>query len=207
MKKVVVVSTSFGKDSTCMIHGMLRRGEQIDYLMYFETGWDFPQMENHIKKVEKNTGLKTIRLRNYLSFDFWIQRNGWPHPSGGWCTATKRDTCNKFCRLVKCTTECIGFTTNEVKRSKRETIAKKKWNVRFPLIEWGFSEANCLQYCYDLGYDWDGLYEHFNRVSCFCCPKAGPKRREVIKKYYPKLWIEWERLDGLAAYRAEEGTE
>ena len=30
---------------------------------------------------------------------------------------------------------------------------------RHPLIEWGWTEADCLKYCYDHGFDWGGLYE------------------------------------------------
>lgn len=61
-----------------MIHLMLEHHEQIDEVMYFETGWKFPQMENHISKVEQNTGIKTIRIRHYRHFNELLGRWGWP---------------------------------------------------------------------------------------------------------------------------------
>ena len=38
-------------------------------------------------------------------------------------------------------------------------------NFRYPLVEWGMTEADCLAYCKERGFDWDGLYDIFHRVS------------------------------------------
>ena len=190
----IIASTSFGKDSTAMIHLMLEHGERIDTLMYFETGWDFPQMEAHIEKVEKNTGIKTIRVRYYRYFNELLKCWGWPHPAGSWCVRCKINTCNQLVRGLHGTTECIGFNTDEIHRTKRKSM-QKKWQVRFPLIEYGYSGKMALEYCYSLGYDWDGLYKVFNRVSCFCCPTAGQKRIEELKQYYPDLYQKYLEMD------------
>jgi len=196
-----IISSSFGKDSTAMIHLMREKNEPISHVIYFDTGWDFPQMERHIRKVERNTGIKTVRIRNYRHFDELLMRYGWPHGSGGWCAASKRDNCKKIFRALKGTTECIGFTTDEIHRAERPTVNNKKWTVRFPLIEYGFSEKNCLEYCYSLGYDWDGLYRVFDRVSCFCCPKAGKKRIDKLERHYPELYKRYLELDQMATIR------
>ena len=185
MNSKLIVSSSFGKDSTAMIHKLLEHGEKIAEVIYFECEWDFPQMENHIAKVVANTGIEVTRVRNYRRFSELVKRYGMPHPSGGWCTDRKTQACNKIIRALKGTVECIGFTTDELHRAER---INKKWEVRFPLIEFGMSEQDCLDYCYSLGYDWEGLYEVFNRVSCFCCPKAGAKRIEQLKEHYPELY-------------------
>ena len=187
-KQKVIVSSSFGKDSTAMIHLMLEHGEQIDEVMYFETGWDFPQMEEHIHQVERNTGIKAIRIRHYRHFNELLRRWGWPHKSGGWCVACKRDGCMKLFRAVHGTVQCIGYSISEIHRTLRPDLKKNKWPIRFPLIEYGFSESDSLKYCRSLGYTWDGLYDVFNRVSCFCCPKAGPKRIDQLKANFPDLY-------------------
>lgn len=197
-KNKIIASTSFGKDSTAMLHLMLAKGEQIDELIYFESGWDFPQMEDHIALVEKNTGIKTIRVRYYRHFNEMLGLWGWPHPKGGWCVRNKINTCNKAFRGLKGTVECIGFTTDEWSRTSRPELQKKKWQVRFPLIEYGFSEKDALAYCKSLGYHWDGLYDIFNRVSCFCCPKAGKKRIEQLQVHFPKLYLEYLKMDKIA---------
>lgn len=198
MAEKIILSTSFGKDSTAMIHLMQEHGEQIDELIFFETGWDFPQMEAHIQQVEKNTGIKAIRVRYYRHFNEMLSRWGWPHPSGGWCVGRKISTCNRAFRAFKGKTECIGYTTDETYRINRPEIQKKKWPVRFPLIESGFSEAGALSYCRSLGYHWDGLYDVFSRVSCFCCPKAGQKRIDKLKANFPQLYEKYLTMDEIA---------
>ena len=81
----IIIASSFGKDSTATIHLMLEHNERISNIIYFESGWDFPQMEDHIALVEKNTGIKAIRVRYYRHFEELLGRYGWPHGSGGWC--------------------------------------------------------------------------------------------------------------------------
>jgi len=188
-----------------MIHLMIEKNEPISHVIYFETGWDFPQMEAHIQKVEKNTGIKTIRIRNYRHFGELLARYGWPHSKGGWCAASKRDNCKKIFRALKGTIECIGFTTDETHRTKQPSITNRKWPVRFPLIEYGFSEKDTLKYCYSLGYDWDGLYKVFSRVSCFCCPKAGQKRIDKLRLHFSELYKRYLEMDEVA-FKEEEET-
>ena len=57
--------------------------------------------------------------------------------------------------------EYIGIAADEPKRVK---------HAYYPLVEWGMTEKDCLDYCYAHGFDWGGLYEIFHRVSCWCCP-------------------------------------
>jgi PP-loop superfamily ATP-utilizing enzyme len=99
------------------------------------------------------------------------------------------------------TEECIGFTTDELQRTERPALRKKKWKVRFPLIEYGLSESDCLSYCKSLGYTWDGLYDVFSRVSCFCCPKAGEKRIDKLKTYFPELYEKFLHMCEIAGGR------
>jgi 3'-phosphoadenosine 5'-phosphosulfate sulfotransferase (PAPS reductase)/FAD synthetase len=187
----VIVSSSFGKDSTAMIHLMLEHGEQIDEVMYFETGWEFPQMENHIKKVEKNTGIKTVRIRHYRHFNELLGRWGWPRKEGGWCVGCKRDGCMKLFRALRGTIECVGYSADERSRTK-SIIKRKKWLVWFPLIEYGLSESDALSY-----------YKVFNRVSCFCCPKAGPKRIETLRLDFPDLYQKYLEMDEIVREKRE----
>lgn len=198
MSEKIILSSSFGKDSTAMIHLMQEHGEQIDEVMFFETSWDFPQMEAHIHQVEKNTGIKTVRVRYYRHFDEMLGRWGWPHGAGGWCVRCKTNVCNQLFRGLRGTVECIGFTTDEIHRTKRPEMKRKKWTVRFPLIEYGFSESDALSYCKSLGYDWDGLYDVFSRVSCFCCPKAGQKRIDKLRANFPSLYERYLEMNEIA---------
>ena len=63
------------------------------------------------------------------------------------------------------------------------------------LVEWGMTEADCLKYCYDHGYDWNGLYGQFKRVSCWCCPlQPLPELRQLFY-HHPDLWQKLKNWD------------
>lgn len=68
-------------------------------------------------------------------------------------------------------------------------------NKNYPLINWKMTEKDCLEYCYNKGFDWGGLYKHLDRVSCFCCPLKKIKEYKVLYEYYPELWAELKKMD------------
>ena len=74
-------------------------------------------------------------------------------------------------------------------------------NTVHPLFDWGITEKQALQYCYDRGFDWGGLYEHFRRVSCWCCPLQRLSELRTLRKYYPELWQELIDMDSRVEYK------
>jgi len=186
-----IVSFSGGKDSTAMLLIMLEKGENVHSVLWFDTERDFVEILNHIQLLKKHLPqIRFITVRDYLGFDFWKERYGEAHPSGGWCTALKRNACNKYVNLIKHDypdiIECIGFSADEEKRANK---INKQWKIRFPLIEWGITEKDALEYCYAKGYNFDGIYNWMpsKRVSCYDCPKQSKKDFIAIKKYHPEL--------------------
>ena len=63
------------------------------------------------------------------------------------------------------------------------------------MVEWGWSEADCLKYCYEKGYDWEGLYEIYDRASCWCCPLQSLKSLRSLRINFPELWEELKDMD------------
>lgn len=190
-----VVSFSGGKDSTAMLLLMLEKKEPIHSVVFFDTDWEFPEIYFQIEQIKKLVKVYTVRY--WRMFDDLCLRYGFPHKSGGWCTAAKRETIGKYMRGMKVPfQECIGFTTDETKRTEKPTIQKKKWPVRFPLIDAGFSSSDSLQYCLDKGYNFGGLYDWMpsKRVSCFCCPKQSKKDWEAIKTHRPFFYKKAKQL-------------
>ena len=194
MKKYIV-SFSGGKDSTAMLHKMLEKKLDIHSVVWFDTERDFPEIIEHINQVKKRTSLDFVRLRHWLGFDFLQARYGDAHKSGGWCTAAKRDACNRYMRLMLKAepdlVECIGFSADEKKRVNGKTIkSKKTWPVWCPLVDWGITEKAALDYCYSLGYDFGGIYEWMpsKRVSCYDCPKQSKADWDAIKQHKPELF-------------------
>lgn len=70
--KKYIVSFSGGKDSTAMLLMMLEKGLQIDDIVFMDTGVEFPEMYEHIEKVEKYINHKVTRLKAEKSFEYML---------------------------------------------------------------------------------------------------------------------------------------
>lgn len=213
MEEYVVVSFSGGKDSTAMLLRMLELEEQINEVVFCDTYKEFPQMLEHIEKVKKvveEHGIKFTTLRSERSFDYYMfeyepkRKNeayiglkgfSWAGNRARWCTSRmKIQVINRYFNELsksKKVIHCVGIATDETERIERENNKSK----RLPLVEWGWTEADCLSYCYALEYDWGGLYELFNRVSCWCCPLQPLEELRKLRKHYPELWEELAEMD------------
>jgi 3'-phosphoadenosine 5'-phosphosulfate sulfotransferase (PAPS reductase)/FAD synthetase len=73
--------------------------------------------------------------------------------------------------------------------------ACKKQNIKYPLVDLKMTEEDCLKYCYNKGFDWNKLYDYFNRVSCWCCPYSSLNELRNLYIYYPELWIKLKQMD------------
>lgn len=198
-----IVSFSGGKDSTAMLLKLVEEGRQIDEILFCDTGLEFPEMYNHIRQVEKYIDRKITILKSEYSFEYYLfdhefkkgsrkGRKGYGFPSNRlrWCTDRLKQKPIKYHLLeleekydVK---EYVGIAYDEKHRVKDKI---------YPLVEWKMTEADCLQYCYDKGFTWGGLYRFFDRVSCWCCPLQKLHNIRTLRKYFPELWsqvLEWQ---------------
>ena len=48
-----------------------------------------------------------------------------------------------------------------------------------------------------MGYTWGGLYDLFQRVSCFCCPLQRLGELRKLRKHKPHLWKRMLEMDAL----------
>jgi len=198
-----IVSFSGGKDSTAMLLLLLEKGYPIDEIRAFDGGWEFPQMYEHWAKVEEYTGMKINIVKYKWSFTYMLLEQelydkegkvyrigmGWPSMFRRWCTGSKLETLYKDKR--KGDVWYIGLAFDERHRVTNNTsnTSRSKGTIKqFPLIDWGITEAKALDYCIKYGFTFGGLYEHFNRVSCFCCPMKSLDCWRKLRKYYPDLW-------------------
>ena len=74
--KKYVVSLSGGKDSTAMLLRLIAEKRPIDYIIFCDSGLEFPQMYEHISKLEKYINRPIIRLKAEHDFSAII--------AGGW---------------------------------------------------------------------------------------------------------------------------
>lgn len=114
-----------------------------------------------------------------------------------WCTSKLKDIPReRFLRPLRekyDVIEYVGLAADEEYRMKRKR--NQSTAHAHPLMDWGMTEADCLQYCYDRGYDWSGLYQHFKRVSCWCCPLQSLSELRQLYRFYPDLWEQLKRWD------------
>ena len=89
--------------------------------------------------------------------------------------------------------QCIGIAADEGYRLERAN--NQSACMRHPLIEWGWTEKDAIQYCYTRGFDWEGLYKLFDRVSCWCCPLQSLEDLRSLRKNFPDLWAELQEMD------------
>lgn len=208
-----VVMFSGGKDSTAMLLRMLELGRRIDEILFVDTTKEFPEMYDHILSVERFIGRPITRRE--IQFDYFFSEHektkgknkgergyGWPKSNGRWCTALKRAASAKFLSSLKgIPVEYHGIALDEKHRCERNTGR----SIRYPLVRWGWTEKDALQYCYNKGFHWTGLYEKFHRVSCFCCPLKRLEELRVLREEFPALWKEILEMDRRQKYDFKEG--
>lgn len=213
-----VVSLSGGKDSTAMLLRMLDEGMRVDIILFCDTGVEFPAMYRHLEKLEKDIGRRITRVGSYHTFDHYMldheilvkhksnqqheQRQhrgyGWSGPLNRWCTKELKEIPReRFLRPLRekfDIIEYVGLAADEGYRLEREN--NKRENCRHPLVDWGMTETDCLNYCYERGYTWEGLYDYFDRVSCWCCPLQPLAELKILYQHFPELWAtlkEWDK--------------
>lgn len=218
------VSLSGGKDSTCLLLLMIERGMPIDIVLNTDTGMEFPEMYDHLAKVDeylyRERGLHITTLRHpkgfeWLMFDdpkkkascianreklgISLYGNGWPGVRVRWCTGQlKTHLITKEVNRLKGkynALQYIGIAADEAHRCKGE---------QYPLVEWGITEAQALQICYDRGFDFGGLYRIYHRASCWCCPFQRIDELRKMRHHHPELWARLWDMDNRA--RAQFGT-
>lgn len=183
-----IISLSGGKDSTAMLLMMLEKKINVDYIVFFDTGWDFPEMIEHIDKLEKHIGREIIRLESKRGFKELFRLKGFPALWVRWCTGEKRDIIAKFCNGHKPFNQFIGYDYDERKR------IKKTLNHCYPLVDWKIKQEDALKYCLDRGFDWGGLYKTRDRVSCWCCPFQSLKSLKALYLEFPEYWQQLIRM-------------
>jgi 3'-phosphoadenosine 5'-phosphosulfate sulfotransferase (PAPS reductase)/FAD synthetase len=161
-----IVSFSGGKDSTAMLLKMLEDNWIIDEIIFCDTGKEFPQIYRHIEKVKayikekynkEITTLKAEKNFDYYMFEHVKTRGknkgkkgyGWATMRARWCTTLlKNNVIDNYLKKYKEIgyTEYIGIAYDEPKRIK---------NKSYPLVEYEMTEKDCLQYCYEKGFDWE----------------------------------------------------
>ena len=215
------ISLSGGKDSTALLLLMIEKEMPIDCVLYADTTMEFPEMEAHIAKLDEHLyrerGIHITTLRHphgfeWLMFDVPQQQKraierriangqpqngyGWPGIKSRWCTSQlKTNLLDKAVGQLKKERNAlhyIGIAADEAHRCKDDP------QNCYPLVEWGITEAQALQICYDRGFDFGGLYKIYRRASCWCCPLQRIDELRKLRTHHPELWARLREMDNRA---------
>lgn len=212
--KLYICSLSGGKDSTAMLLKLIEKDYPLDMILCCDTGLEFPEMYDHLKDLEKYIDRPITILKSEKDFMYFATQHefvvksdnmmrfpkgtvvrgyGYPSKFARWCTKElKNRVIDNYLRELRKEYEIfqyVGIAADEPKRIKSDK------HIIYPLVEWGDTEKDCLEYCLDRGFTWGGLYEIFDRVSCWCCPLQGLEDFRKLRKHRPELWERLREMD------------
>lgn len=186
-----VVSYGAGTNSTAMVCEMVRRGEQIDEIVFADTGGERPEIYAHIL-----TFSKWLVIRGYAEIltvrrapakvgdktaatleEECLMRGQLPSIAYGFGSCSDKWKQQPFKTWLKATgwesvTVCIGFDADEPHRAKRGDNYDSGYIKRYPLIEWDMGRDECIAAIDAAGLDRPG------KSACFFCPSS--KSREIL---------------------------
>lgn len=208
-----VASCSFGKDSLAMVLLLIEKEYPLDEVIFYDTEMEFQAIYGNKTKMEKILTERKIKftvLRDSLSFlyrAFEVEihtRSGLIKKGNDWCgrgnvrwgTNGKLSSINKHYKETypdDVIVEYVGVAADETHRISKYRSKRSRKTVKvYPLVEWGMKEQDCLDYCYENGWDWKennvDLYDILDRVSCWCCGFKNQKEIKNIMTYLPEYW-------------------
>jgi|GEM_PF-6003895 len=199
------LSFSGGKDSTALLILLLEKKMPLDKIIYFDCEeFEFPEIHEHIEKVKSVLGVEIEKCYAVKPFMQYILEIGWASPRLRWCTNEKINSIRRALRFYRPYTQYIGYAADEKIRINR---ARNKNNARhrdkfltysFPLVDWCITEKKALEICYAYGFDFGGLYKHWSRVSCWCCPLQSKKDLTKLRNIRPELYKKLVEMDSYA---------
>ena len=188
---------------------LLEEGKPLDEVLFVDTTLEYEcvyKNQELVKKMCEERGIKYTALKPEHSVDWYClfgrrkEKNqfkihwhkftwhwGVPiRPHRRWCLhQLKRHTTDSQENLKEFKHKYlihnyIGIAVNEDRNAVN--LRTRNEEASYPLKEWGMTNDDCLQYCYDHGVDFDGMYNWSSRLSCWCCPSV-PKP-DVFKCWY-----------------------
>ena len=208
-----IASVSFGKDSLAMLLRLLKERYPLDFVVFYNTGMEFAciyKIRDAVIQLLNERGIRFVELSpdepfiysalerkiKYRKQDGYHYGYGWCGGPCRWATQYKLQAIQRFkASLNDEVIDYVGIAADEPERFDK---AKCEGKV-LPLVQWGMTEADCLQYCRDSGFSWQewspattsgyvDLYDILDRVSCWCCANKNLKELRNIYKYLPQYW-------------------
>lgn len=205
-----ILSLSYGKDSLACLGAIEQLGWPLDRIVHAEV-WatdtipaDLPPMVEFKAKADKIIkewwGIEVEHYRARRSYQdvFYMICNGtsshiagknygWPFQRGPWCNSRLKQSVMK--RLPRDAVQYIGIAADEPARFHNLSDTK-----RSPLVEFGWTEADCRQWCEENDL-LSPIYTTATRGGCWFCHNQGVGQLRLLRKNYPELWaimLKWD---------------
>lgn len=195
---ITVASFGGGTDSTAMLIGCWQRGIKVDLILFADTGGEKPHTYEHIKEFSRwlvahaMPEIIVVRYKKETLEENCLRIKGLPsiaygfkkcslkfkvQPQDQYCNNWKpaKDAWKSGEHVVK----LIGYDASEDRRAKIAT--DKKYNYRYPLIEWGWTRRDCIDVIKFAGLPLPG------KSACFFCPSSKAQEVKQLAKDYPEL--------------------
>lgn len=209
---IAMVSFSGGKDSTAMLLKMLEMDDPnypVHRIVFADTGFEFPELYDYIKNVEKyiqekypEKGLHIEHVFSKKSWNEWFYGKVTRGKNEGnvrgaplivypcyWAREAKLYPLQRATK--ECTIKYVGIAIDEKRRVSKTA---KEDGIRYPLIEWGWTEEDAFKYLDSIDMV-NPLYVNFQRLGCFHCIKQPTSSWYVLWKKYPDLWAQAKHWD------------
>lgn len=182
----IVVSYGGGTNSTAMLIGMVEREERPDAILFADTGGERPETYEYVAmfsawlQTRGFPAIETVRKDGPTLEEDCLKRKALPsvaygfkscsdhykiRPQAAWLKTWQPaiDAWARGERVVK----CIGFDADEPYRADGKE-GDSKFQNRYPLIEWDYGRADCINLIAMAGLPQPG------KSSCFFCPNSKP---------------------------------
>jgi hypothetical protein len=181
-----VLSYGGGTNSTAMLIGLHERGERVDLILFSDTGGEKPHTYEHIEAMQgwlKQRGMPPITIvsKEGLTLEQdCLNRKALPSVAYGFKSCSdhfKIGQQRKYLESIGVInpTKLIGFDMDEPHRAQ-----PIKGN-RYPLIEWEWGRAECVEAIERAGLPLPG------KSACYFCPSSKKAEIKVLRRMYPDL--------------------
>lgn len=141
-ERVEIVAFSGGADSTAL--ALLHPNATV---IFTDTGWEFPELYEHIERFEDKTGRQVVRIMGVSLPDIIRERRFFPSFKARFCTReAKILPMNKYLKAVGECDLMIGLRADEEGRAGNlSNLVNVRY--RYPLRERGMARVDVIRVC------------------------------------------------------------
>lgn len=199
-----ILSLSYGKDSLACLGAIEQLGWPLDRIVHSEV-WatetipaDPPPMVEFKAKADaiilKRWGIQVEHIRSHWTYESYFYKkrtekakfagciNGFPMQRRNWCVGRLKTEV-----LAKLNKGCVAYLGIAVDETERVNRHIGKQNMKLPLVEAGWTELMCREWCDDRGL-LSPIYTTATRGGCWFCHNQSVDQLRILRKSYPDYW-------------------